>query len=199
MSVATLTWDEGATGLLYSYYYTIIDEGAHRSELWLGDIPSDYGSQKKLACLLWEVIPRGVKQPKVKRLVRKGYRGDEKEWLGYAILTFDSPGDAADALARMDGLVAAENFTFRLKPAEADKKALARASKARAAGLKPGQDPSLTAQLFPLDRTAIVRQLELLTTMGGGDVIEVTGGEEEEEEEEGENDSKDSLGSKLTN
>ena len=197
-----IPWDEGATGLLYSYYYTIIDEGAHRSELWLGDIPAEFGTLKKLSCLLWEATPHGVQQPRVKRLVRKGYRrgaggrggrgggggggGDENDWLGYAILSFDSPADASEALKVMDGLAATDSFTFRVKPAEADKKALARAQKARAAGLKPGQDPALSAQLFPLDRTAIVRQLELLTAaaagratggMGGtGDSTGTTGG-----------------------
>ena len=175
-----IPWDEGATGLLYSYYYTIIDEGAHRSELWLGDIPAEFGTLKKLSCLLWETTPHGVQQPRVKRLVRKGYRrgagggggaaggGDEKDWLGYAILSFDSPAAASEALTVMDGLAATDSFTFRVKPAEADKKALARAQKARAAGLKPGQDPALSAQLFPLDRTAIVRQLELLTAAATG-------------------------------
>lgn len=77
--------------------------------LWFGDLPLPWtraaGKHRRLTALLYHHIPRGVPQPWLKKVVRKGYRDKSSgEYLGYAIVAFRDRDEAQSVLPAMHGL-----------------------------------------------------------------------------------------------
>ena len=140
---------------------------AATKELWLGDIPKKYAKTSILRNILYKILPKGIQQPALKKLVRKGYKnrpsrqrddangrsaGQQGGYLGFAILVFSSTDQAARFQSECDGIAAGEDedFILRLKPANAP--AAKRAGQRR----PPGQDPPIAMQLNGLTKEALI-------------------------------------------
>lgn len=94
--------------------------------LWFGDLPLPWtrtaGKHRRLIALLYQHTPRGVPQPWLKKVVRKGYRegkSDGGAYLGYAIVAFRDKAEAQAVLPAMDGLQITPEGVFRTKPRNA--------------------------------------------------------------------------------
>ena len=77
--------------------------------LWFGDLPLPWtraaGKHRRLTALLYHHMPRGVPQPWLKKVVRKGYRDKSTgAYLGYAIVAFRDKDEAQSVLPTMHGL-----------------------------------------------------------------------------------------------
>ena len=85
--------------------------------LWLGDLPLPWtrtaGKHRRLTALLYQHTPRGVPQPWLKKVVRKGYRDKASgAYLGYAIVAFRDKAEAQAVLPAMHGLKISAEVTF---------------------------------------------------------------------------------------
>jgi hypothetical protein len=77
--------------------------------LWFGDLPLPWtraaGKHRRLTALLYHHMPRGVPQPWLKKVVRKGYRDKSTgAYLGYAIVAFRDKDEAQSVLPAMHSL-----------------------------------------------------------------------------------------------
>ncbi len=77
--------------------------------LWFGDLPLPWtraaGKHRRLTALLYHHMPRGVPQPWLKKVVRKGYRDKSTgAYLGYAIVAFRDKDEAQSVLPAMHGI-----------------------------------------------------------------------------------------------
>ena len=136
------------------------------SELWMGDIPKKYAKTSVLRNILYKVVPRGVQQPAVKKLVRKGYKNKGSNsssaqkggYLGFAILTFSAPEDAQAFLAQCNGIVVGDDkdYTLRLQPANAP------ANKRRQRAVELGKDPPHIARFNGYSKEALVQRWDTI-------------------------------------
>lgn len=133
-------------------------------DLWLGDIPPEHATLKRIRQLLWTTGEVGSPQPYVRKLVRKGYRqgtvleDGSRPWLGYAFLSYRCAEEASAALLELQGKEAAAGFVLRLRPAEPEEGGGGERG-AKPFGLAPGEDPPLAQQLAPLSRSELQRRL----------------------------------------
>ena len=134
-------------------------------ELWWGDIPRKYAKTSVLRKFLYTMLPNGVQQPAIKRLVRKGYKakkaadgptGDHgrKQYFGFAILTFVSQEQAQLFMKECNGVPLGEDndFVVRLNPANVP------TAKRMRRPIVLGADPSIHQQLNGLTRDALLKR-----------------------------------------
>lgn len=155
--------------------------------LWLGDIPTAWGSQSRLKRVLYQAIPREVPQPWLKKVVLKRYRDRNSGLqLGYAIVCFRDSAEAADMLQVLDGLHVLPASVFRPEELSAGGRAAdlvddagfkLRAKRAEHGDIAParpiglevsnaaGLDPPLVEQLRPLSDVELRRRIGMLARM----------------------------------
>uniref|UniRef100_A0A7S0FHT5 RRM domain-containing protein n=1 Tax=Pyrodinium bahamense TaxID=73915 RepID=A0A7S0FHT5_9DINO len=127
--------------------------GSTGATLWLGDIPGDLATEKRVNEVLHCCRPPTMPTPVVRKVVRKGYlrpSGDATaSWLGYAFVTFRDRKEAEEGYRVFSGLTTPGNWTIRVE--WADEKHQGRINRGRKLGsrLPAGAHPPLGEQLFP--------------------------------------------------
>eukprot|EP01134_Creolimax_fragrantissima_P004984 CFRG4984T1 len=109
-------------------------------EVWLGGIPPEINSIKKVTASIWKAAKPGTPNATVKYYERRGYRdtlsNGKKVWMGYAFLAYRDETERARALDFLDGLQVCENFKARARPASYKNKNKRLAPQAKSAPTK---------------------------------------------------------------
>jgi hypothetical protein len=146
---------------------------AHRC-LWFGNFPASWAASRPLEAVLYAQGPRGLKQPWVKKVVRRPRRG-----CPYAIVAFRDHAEAELVLAHMDGLdITAAGcglrggvpelpaFTLKVRRCENEPN---RVNANMGCAVKAGVDPPLEATLRPLSVDELWSRAELLSKLDDHD------------------------------
>ena len=72
-------------------------------ELWFGDIPRHLATKRNVAQFLYTCLPRDIPLPYVGRIVPKGYKGRNCEWLAYAFVEVRDEAEAVRVMQAADG------------------------------------------------------------------------------------------------
>ena len=90
------------------------------TEVWLGGIPPEYATMKKLNAAFRLIWKPGMPVPTFTYLQRRGYRqktpDGKKIWMSYAFCSFVNESECKRAIACYEKLQVAPNFIIRVRP-----------------------------------------------------------------------------------
>ena len=158
--------------------------------LWFGDIPLPYtrpaGQYKRLRAVLREYLPRNVPQPRIKKVVRKGYRQgivddnqlEKDPYLGFALIVFRDAEEASLVEAESQGkTVTASNvfkdsdcsefpsFQIKIRQIESEKEeSSGNKEDIESTNTEGNIDPSIRDQLSPLSFSELQERYRALKT-----------------------------------